>query len=138
MVDQGRHELVTHLMTKRKERGISLAEVARRMGASTMTVRRIESGEVTPTIEAIERYASAVGSTVSWELDDLADEVAEDLQVGASVDVDWGLDDAMPGRVIGVHGSPNRIWLQVELSDGPTVDVPMDAVRPRRRTTRRS
>ncbi len=108
------------------------------MGTSLMTVRRIERGDATPSVEMIERYAFAVGASLSWDVGDLAENVPREIQVGSRVTVDWGLDDGMPGVVVGVHGSPGRVWLQVELTDGPTVDVPADAVKARQRTVRRS
>jgi transcriptional regulator with XRE-family HTH domain len=108
------------------------------MGTSLMTVRRIERGEVLPNVDTAERYASAVGAHLVWDLEELKEELPATSRPEARVNVEWGLDDPMAGTVVGVHGSPDRIWLQVELDDGPTIDVPAASVTPRRRRTRRT
>jgi transcriptional regulator with XRE-family HTH domain len=127
---------VARLVTLRRAAGVSLEEIARRMRASVMTVRRIERGEVLPNLDTAERYALAIGVGLCWELQDLTEEIAEGTRVGQTVDVDWGLDEPMAGTVVGVHGAGHRVWVQVQLNDGPIVDVPADAVKARPRRTR--
>jgi transcriptional regulator with XRE-family HTH domain len=130
------HDLVTELVRRRRAGHVTLSDVARRIGSSQMTVRRMERGDVIPSIAMAERYASAVGAQLTWELEDLQGAVPSGANVGSIVDVAWGLDEPMRGEVTGVHGSPGRIWLQVELDEGPTVDVPAKAVNPVRRRAR--
>lgn len=49
------------LFGARRDQGISLRLVAKRMCLSVSDVRAIEAGEVSPTVEQIWRYAQAVG-----------------------------------------------------------------------------
>lgn len=45
----------------REERGISQAELARRMGTGQPAIARLEAGGVTPTIDTLERVGRALG-----------------------------------------------------------------------------
>jgi DNA-binding phage protein len=56
-------QVMKALMALRKQRGISVAEAARRMGAARALVARLErSGN--PTLDTLARYAAAVGAVV--------------------------------------------------------------------------
>ena len=61
-----------------KGRGkLTQAEVARRMGTTQSVVARLESGKVDPTLSTLERYASALGANLSWQIvDDEGNRVA--------------------------------------------------------------
>lgn len=52
------------LARKRREAGLSQAQVAARMGTTQGAVSRIETGRVVPGVDVVDRYARAVGSVV--------------------------------------------------------------------------
>ena len=48
----------------RDRRGLSLHELADRAGVSYVTIARIESGRMSPTVTTLEKLAQALGITV--------------------------------------------------------------------------
>jgi transcriptional regulator with XRE-family HTH domain len=66
------------LALARAERGWSLAELARRAGVSTASVHKIEKSGMTPTIATLMKVASALGTSVSYFID-------EDVAVPAAI-----------------------------------------------------
>jgi transcriptional regulator with XRE-family HTH domain len=66
------------LAAARAERGWSLAELARRAGVSTASVHKIEKSGMTPTIATLMKVASALGTSVSYFID-------EDVAVPAAI-----------------------------------------------------
>jgi len=52
------------LARKRREAGLSQAEVAARMGTSQGAVSRIESGRALPSLVVLDRFARAIGRPV--------------------------------------------------------------------------
>jgi transcriptional regulator with XRE-family HTH domain len=66
------------LTAARAERGWSLAELARRAGVSTASVHKIEKSGMTPTIATLMKIASALGTSVSYFID-------EDVAVPAAI-----------------------------------------------------
>ncbi|MGI8729253.1 MAG: helix-turn-helix domain-containing protein [Solirubrobacteraceae bacterium] len=58
------------LALARAERGWSLAELARRAGVSTASVHKIEKSGMTPTIATLMKIASALGTSVSYFIDE--------------------------------------------------------------------
>jgi transcriptional regulator with XRE-family HTH domain len=66
------------LAAARAERGWSLAELARRAGVSTASVHKIEKSGMTPTIATLMKVASALGTSVSYFID-------EDVDVPAAI-----------------------------------------------------
>jgi transcriptional regulator with XRE-family HTH domain len=58
------------LAAARAERGWSLAELARRAGVSTASVHKIEKSGMTPTIATLMKIASALGTSVSYFIDE--------------------------------------------------------------------
>jgi transcriptional regulator with XRE-family HTH domain len=66
------------LALARAERGWSLAELARRAGVSTASVHKIEKSGMTPTIATLMKIASALGTSVSYFID-------EDVAVPAAI-----------------------------------------------------
>jgi transcriptional regulator with XRE-family HTH domain len=67
----------------RAERGWSLAELARRAGVSTASVHKIEKSGMTPTIATLMKVASALGTSVSFFID-------EDVEAPAAIVVRGG------------------------------------------------
>jgi transcriptional regulator with XRE-family HTH domain len=63
-------ELGAKLAAARAERGWSLAELARRAGVSTASVHKIEKSGMTPTIATLMKVASALGTSVSYFIDE--------------------------------------------------------------------
>jgi transcriptional regulator with XRE-family HTH domain len=66
------------LAMARAERGWSLAELARRSGVSTASVHKIEKSGMTPTIATLMKVAAALGTSVSYFID-------EDVAVAAAI-----------------------------------------------------
>jgi transcriptional regulator with XRE-family HTH domain len=66
------------LALARAERGWSLAELARRAGVSTASVHKIEKSGMTPTIATLMKIAAALGTSVSFFID-------EDVAVPAAI-----------------------------------------------------
>ena len=58
------------LAAARAERGWSLAELARRAGVSTASIHKIEKSGMTPTIATLMKVASALGTSVSYFIDE--------------------------------------------------------------------
>ena len=71
------------LAAARAERGWSLAELARRAGVSTASVHKIEKSGMTPTIATLMKVAAALGTSVSFFID-------EDVEVPAAIVVRGG------------------------------------------------
>jgi ribosome-binding protein aMBF1 (putative translation factor) len=65
-----RRRLVTDLAAQRQAAGLSQTEVAARMGTSQSAVARLESGAADARASTLERYAAAVGSQITWQLQD--------------------------------------------------------------------
>ena len=57
-------ELGRGLARKRREAGLSQAEVAARMGTSQGAVSRIESGRALPSLVVLDRFARAIGRSI--------------------------------------------------------------------------
>ena len=64
------------LVRKRRESlGLTLVEVAKRMGVDHAAVSRLESGkQVNPTVNTVMRYVEAVGARVVWAISDRKDQ----------------------------------------------------------------
>jgi transcriptional regulator with XRE-family HTH domain len=65
-----RRSLVAGLAEQRQSAGLSQTEVAARMGTSQSAVARLEAGEADVRASTLERYAAAVGSEITWQLED--------------------------------------------------------------------
>jgi predicted XRE-type DNA-binding protein len=65
-----RRRLVTELTEQRQAAGLSQTQVAARMGTSQSAVARLEAGEADVRASTLERYAAAIGSQISWRLQD--------------------------------------------------------------------
>jgi predicted XRE-type DNA-binding protein len=66
LAERGR--LFADLTSRRQAAGLSQTEVAARMGTSQSAVARLEAGDADVRVSTLERYASAIGSHVSWQL----------------------------------------------------------------------
>jgi transcriptional regulator with XRE-family HTH domain len=66
------------LAMARAERGWSLAELARRAGVSTASIHKIEKSGMTPTIATLMKIAAALGTSVSFFID-------EDVEVPSAI-----------------------------------------------------
>jgi DNA-binding XRE family transcriptional regulator len=65
-----RRRLVGELAEQRKSAGLSQTEVAARMGTSQSAVARLEAGDADMRASTLERYAAAIGSQITWRLQD--------------------------------------------------------------------
>ena len=54
----------TLLRRWRERRGWSLRDLGKRSGVSYVTVQRIEAGKMSPTLDTLEKLATALGITV--------------------------------------------------------------------------
>ena len=65
-----RRRLVGELAEQRKSAGLSQTEVAARMGTSQSAVARLEAGDADMRASTLDRYAAAIGSQITWRLQD--------------------------------------------------------------------
>ncbi len=65
-----RRRLVGELTAQRQSAGLSQTQIAARMGTSQSAVARLEAGEADVRASTLERYAAAIGSQISWQLND--------------------------------------------------------------------
>ena len=63
-----RRECVAGLVAERVALGLTQTDVAARMGTSQSAVARLESGEADVRVSTLERYASALDSSLEWYL----------------------------------------------------------------------
>ena len=63
-----RHELIEELVRVRRDSELSQTEIAARMGTSQSAVARLESGHLDARLSTLERYATALGRTVDWQV----------------------------------------------------------------------
>jgi ribosome-binding protein aMBF1 (putative translation factor) len=63
-----RRELVAALAAKREDLGLSQKLVATRMGTSQPAIARLEAGEVDAKLSTLERFATALGVRIHWDL----------------------------------------------------------------------
>ena len=71
-------EIGAKVARARAERGWSLAQLAQRSGLSTAAVHKIEKSGMTPTIATLMKVASALGTSVSFFID-------EDVEVPSAI-----------------------------------------------------
>ncbi|MGA3154789.1 MAG: helix-turn-helix domain-containing protein [Streptosporangiaceae bacterium] len=69
-MNRQRRSLVAELAEQRQAAGLSQTEIAARMGTSQSAVARLEAGEADVRASTLERYAAAVGSEITWRLED--------------------------------------------------------------------
>ncbi len=66
-----RQKIIAQLVEARLEKGISQAELARRLGVKRSGINRLESGLQNPTLDMILKIAAALGKDISLELNDI-------------------------------------------------------------------
>ncbi|MDO8564661.1 MAG: helix-turn-helix transcriptional regulator [bacterium] len=59
-----RFEIIQALIRRRLERGLTQAQLARRIGTKQSAISRLESGTVNPTLALLDQVARAVGGRV--------------------------------------------------------------------------
>ena len=65
-----RQRILSQLVEARLEKGISQAELARRIGTQPSNISRLENGAQNPSLDMILRIANALGKDVSLSLTD--------------------------------------------------------------------
>jgi len=65
---QARAELLASCVRRRKETGLTQAEVARSMGTTQSAVSDLEAGATDPRLSTLQRYARAVGARIDVAL----------------------------------------------------------------------
>ena len=70
---QAREErlLIRELKDARESQGLSLEEVAFRMGITVNRLEIIESGNIDPTLGEVGRYATCINHKVSFEIEEI-------------------------------------------------------------------
>ncbi len=63
-----RRNLAEELVTERVRVGLTQTEVAARMGTSQSAVARLEAGDIDIRLSTLERYASAIGMELRFDL----------------------------------------------------------------------
>jgi predicted transcriptional regulator len=63
-----RRALVSELVVRRQELGMSQTDVAARMGTSQSAVARLETGDADVRLSTLERYVAAIGRELDWQL----------------------------------------------------------------------
>lgn len=66
-----RHALLDALVHLRQAQGLSQAELADRLGISQQRVSAFEAESSEPRLSTVQRYARAVGVTVSFRIEDI-------------------------------------------------------------------
>ena len=66
-----RRELMDALRQARIEAGLSQTEVAARMHTSASSIARLERVAQNSTLQTVQEYASALGKSLTWSLDDV-------------------------------------------------------------------
>ena len=57
-----RYKLISQLIEARVRKGLTQAELARKIGTKQSAIARLESGSANPSVSFLERMASATGS----------------------------------------------------------------------------
>jgi ribosome-binding protein aMBF1 (putative translation factor) len=70
--EQALAETIADLKRARQSLGLSLQEVAERMGTDRSNVHRLERGSGNPTVATLARYAQAIGSKMVITLEPIA------------------------------------------------------------------
>lgn len=96
-----RRRLVGELTAQRQAARLSQTQIAARMGTSQSAVARLEVGGTDVRASTLERYAAAIGSQISWRLEDTPP-AGQLPPAGPDHDLDLDLD---PGRG---HPAPPR------------------------------
>jgi ribosome-binding protein aMBF1 (putative translation factor) len=63
-----RYVLVSKLIDVRLKKGISQADLAKKMGTKQSAIARLESGRANPTMEFLEKLTTALGSKLDIQI----------------------------------------------------------------------
>jgi ribosome-binding protein aMBF1 (putative translation factor) len=63
-----RYAVISELIAARNKRGLTQAELAKRMGTKQSAIARLEGGSVNPTIDFLGKLARVLGVTFSVQL----------------------------------------------------------------------
>jgi len=69
--------LIDRLVARRQRLGLSQTEVAARMGTSQSAVARLEAGRSDARVSTLERYATALGTSLAFAVDTAVDTAVE-------------------------------------------------------------
>lgn len=69
-MSERRKALTDELVDRRRALGLSQTQVAARMGTSQSAVARLETGASDVLMSTVDRYASAVGWTLRWTVEE--------------------------------------------------------------------
>lgn len=69
-MSERRRALSDELVQRRRALGLTQTQVAARMGTSQSAVARLENGSSDVLMSTVDRYASAVGWTLAWTLEE--------------------------------------------------------------------
>jgi predicted transcriptional regulator len=69
-MSERRKALTDELVDQRRALGLSQTQVAARMGTSQSAVARLETGASDVLMSTVDRYASAVGRTIRWTVEE--------------------------------------------------------------------
>lgn len=75
-------QLINALVKARHDKGLSIREVAARMGSDASAVHKFESGERDPHLSTIRRYARAVGVRIETKVHPVIEYSTEITAVG--------------------------------------------------------
>lgn len=62
------YSIIEALVRARQEANLSQADLARKIGTTQSAVARLESGNISPSISTLQRYAAATGTRLRLEL----------------------------------------------------------------------
>lgn len=65
---QPRYTLISQLIEARIKKGFSQKELAEKIGTKQSAIARLESGNVNPSFEFLQKIASAMGRTLSVQI----------------------------------------------------------------------
>lgn len=63
-----RYELISQLIEARMRKGLTQAQLAKKMGTKQSAIARVEGGNANPSIAFLEKLASALGSKLTIQL----------------------------------------------------------------------
>jgi transcriptional regulator with XRE-family HTH domain len=69
-MSERRRALADELVDGRRALGLTQTQVAARMGTSQSAVARLETGASDVLMSTLNRYASAIGRTIEWTLEE--------------------------------------------------------------------
>lgn len=68
--EKARLDLLSELVQARKDAGLRQIDVAKELGVAQPSVSELESGATSPKLETLQKYARAVGMTISFTVEE--------------------------------------------------------------------